>query len=161
MHSPTIIAIAAISENRGLGINGQLLFRIREDMKRFQHATTGHPVIMGRKTYESIGKPLPNRTNIIITHDNSFRAVGCVVVHSLDEAISKAREKEQHEIFIIGGGEIYRQALPIVDKLYLTIVEGKYEADAFFPEYSDFKIILNSENGQEGEYVYRFMTLVR
>ncbi len=135
--NPKISLIAAMSkEKRALGFQNKLLFRISDDLKRFKNLTSGHPIIMGRKTFESIGRPLPNRTNIIVTRNADFKAEGCIVTTSLEEAIKKAGEID-NEIFVIGGGEIYKQALPITDKLYLTIVESDAEGDVFFPDWRE------------------------
>lgn len=160
-----ISLIAAIDQNRGLGKNNQLLFKIPEDMKRFRALTTGHVVVMGRKTYESIGHPLPNRTNIVVTRDTNYKAPGCMVVHSLDEAIKKADvvaasyAADKQEIFIIGGGELYKQAIDKTDKLYLTLVEGVYDADTFFPEYSNFSKVLDRKDSSDATYTYTFVDL--
>lgn len=156
---PTISIIAAIGSNGELGKNNKLLWHISEDLKRFKDLTSGHPIIMGRNTYQSIGKPLPKRTNIIITRDSNFQAGGCMVVHSLDEAIEKASEAERKEIFIIGGGQIYTQAIDIADKLYLTKVEGTFDADTFFPVYSRFKKEVFREEKKDFKYHYTFLDL--
>lgn len=136
--APKISIIVAVqSRDNAIGYkNGELLFRISDDLKRFKSLTMGHPIIMGRKTYESIGKALPGRTNIVVTRNQDFKAEGCVMVNSIEEATKKARELD-NEAFIIGGGEIYRQALTCTDKLYLTIVESNAEGDVFFPEWQD------------------------
>lgn len=156
---PKVSLIAAIaSENRAIGFNGRLIFHIPEDLKRFKEITTGHPIIMGRKTFESIGMPLPNRTNIIITHDIDYMAEGCTIANSLEEALRLAQGDD--EIFIIGGGQIYKEAIGMADKLYLTIVEGSPEADTFFPDYSDFKKVINEENHVSDEGIkYKFIDL--
>lgn len=158
---PIISAIAAIGENRELGKDNQLLWRIPEDLKRFRELTAGHPIIMGRKTYESIGRPLPQRTNIIITRNQDFKAEGCIVIGSVEEAIAKAKEVDQQEIFIIGGGEIYKQAMPLIDKLYLTVVKGNKEADVFFPDYSEFSHIVKQENSSFNNLVFFYLELTR
>jgi len=145
MNNPTISAVAAIGKNRELGKNGKLIWNIAEDMKHFKEITSGHAVIMGRKTYESIGRPLSNRTNIIITRNSDFTAQGCIVVQSIDEAISEAKKYDTQEVFIIGGGEIYKQAINLTNKLYLTIVNESAQADTFFPEYSDFSLCEKKE----------------
>ena len=134
--APKISLIVAIQKkDNAIGRkSGELLFRISHDLKRFKELTMGHPIIMGRKTYESIGKPLPERTNIIVTRNPDFLAEGCVVVSSIEEAIKKGGDIDT-EIFVIGGGEIYKQALPYADRLYLTIVEGDAEGDVYFPEW--------------------------
>ena len=161
MQKPTISVICAIAQNRAIGKNNQLLWHIPEDFKHFKETTSGHPIIMGQRTYESIGRPLPNRTNIIITDDQSYQMEGCVIVHSIEEAIEKASAVDPGEIFFIGGGMIYRQAVPIADKLYLTIVEGEFEADTFFPEYTEFTKIVCEREGSDEKYKYKFVELVR
>jgi len=127
-----ITIIAAIANNRALGMNNKLIWHLPEDLKRFKSVTRGHHVIMGRKTFESLGKPLPNRTSIIITRNKNYNAQACLVVNSLEEALEKA--KEDKNPFILGGSEIYKLAMPIADKLDLTLVHHEFEADAFFPE---------------------------
>lgn len=122
--------IVAVAENGIIGDNNSLLWHIREDMLRFRRITSGHPVIMGRKTFESIGRPLPNRTNVVVSRRN-IAIEGCTVVHSLDEATAAFPAEE--EIFIIGGAQIYAQALPIADKVYLTQVHRDYSGDTSFP----------------------------
>ncbi len=139
MTKPQISIVVAIAgKNRCIGNGANLLVRISDDLKRFKTLTTGHPIIMGRKTYESIGKPLPNRTNIIITRNQDFKAEGVIITSSIDEAIKKAAEIDS-QIFVIGGGQIYAQALPYIDKIYMTYVDIEAEGDAFFPDYSEFK----------------------
>ena len=154
--------IVAIAQNGVIGDKNALLWNIKEDMRRFRTTTTGHPVIMGRKTFESIGRPLPKRTNVVITRgDVQFE--GCVMAHSLEEAIAKFPAEE--EVFIIGGAQIYAQALPLVDKLYLTIVHRDYEGDTSFPEidYSEWREISREEfdRGEEYEGAFTFIDLER
>lgn len=168
MIQPKISIIAAISENRVIGNENKLLWHIPEDMKRFKKLTTGHAVIMGRKTYESIGKPLPKRTNIIITRDEDYKTEGCLVVHSLAEAIRLAKELPADakamagkKIFIIGGGQIFEQAIKLADKLYLTTVEGEFAGDTFFPDYANFKKIVYEKKSQDNNYRYTFLELER
>lgn len=161
MHNPRISLIAALTHSRGIGKDNKLLWHISEDMKRFAAKTRGHVVIMGRKTYESIGRPLPHRTNIVVTRSADYAAEGCKVYHSVDEALQKAKDIETEEIFVIGGAEIYRQAIDKADRLYLTIVEGEYEADTFFPEYSHFTKILNQELFTTSRYSGMFIDLER
>lgn len=157
-----ISIIAAMDEKRGIGKNNQLLFKIPEDFKRMKQLTTGHPIIMGRKTFESIGRALPNRTNIIITRDQNYKVDGAVIVHSLEEAIEKAKESPgSEEIFIFGGAQIFEQALPIVDRLYLTVVKGDFNADAFFPDYSMFKKIIHKEEHESNGYRFTFIDLFK
>lgn len=131
-----ISIIAAIQKNnRGLGNENQLSYRIPDDLKRFKALTTGHPIIMGRKTFESIGRPLPNRTNIVVTRSTDWKHEGVTIASSIEEAIEIAKKIENDEIFIVGGGQIYTQALPLGDRLYLTLIDGDEKADTFFPEY--------------------------
>jgi len=124
--------IAAIGENNALGKNNQLIWHLPADLKRFKKVTTGHHVIMGRKTFESLGKPLPNRTTIIITRDKNYKVEGCLVVNSLSGAIEAANSDENP--YILGGAEIYRQSMELADVLDLTFVHHTFEADVFFPE---------------------------
>ncbi len=154
-----ISLIAAIaSGNRALGKNNKLIYKIPQDLDRFKKITSNHTVIMGRKTFESIGHPLPNRVNIIITHDTNYSAEGCRMVNSLDEALRLAQGND--EVFIIGGGQIYQEAINLADKLYLTIVEDNPEADTFFPDYAKFtKIIWQSEEQEFAGFKYRFLEL--
>lgn len=140
---PRVSAVVAIGNgrvhNRVIGKGNELLWHIPNDLKRFKALTIGHPVVMGRKTFESIvavlGKGLPGRSNIVITRDADWKFEGAIVVHSLEEGVAKAKELDQEEIFIGGGGEIYKQALPFIDKLYLTLIDDDKEGDTYFPEY--------------------------
>ncbi len=126
--------IAAISKNNVIGKNGQIPWHLPADLKHFKNLTMGHHIIMGRKTFESVGKPLPGRTNIIITRQKDFDAENCIVVHSLDEAIKSVAGDD--EAFICGGAKIYKQSLDldIAGKLYITMINEKFEGDTFFPE---------------------------
>ena len=143
MSESSVVAVVAIGKNRELGKGGRLLWHIPDDLKRFKALTKGHPIIMGRKTFESVvgyvGGPLPDRTNIIITRDSNYSYEGAIVTHSLEEAIELAKSRPgADEIHIGGGAELYKQALPLIDKLYLTLIDAEApEADAFFPEYAD------------------------
>ena len=141
--------IAAVQKkDLGLGYQNKLLFRISDDLKNFKNLTLGNVVIMGRKTFESIGKPLPNRENIVITRNLDFKIDGVKIVHSLDEALNLAQDFHR-EIFIIGGADIYKQSIPFADRLYLTLVESGFKADAFFPDYGEFKTISKEEKSDE------------
>ncbi|MBX2955056.1 MAG: dihydrofolate reductase [Cyclobacteriaceae bacterium] len=134
----TISLIAALTENRVIGKNNDLPWHLPDDMKYFMQTTKGHPVIMGRKNYDSIPekfRPLPNRTNIVVTRQRDFVADGCIVVHSLEEALDEATNIVTDEIFIIGGAEIYRQGLPKANKLYLTEILATLDGDTYFPEF--------------------------
>ena len=124
--------IAAAAENNALGKDGDLVWHLPDDFKRFKKLTTGHHIIMGRKTFESFPKPLPNRTHIVITRNRDYTKEGCIVVHNLEDALKIAEEDTQP--FIIGGGEIYKLALNASEKIELTRVHDTLEADAFFPE---------------------------
>jgi len=126
--------IVAVAENGVIGHNNQLIWHLPNDLKQFKRLTTGHCIIMGRKTFDSIGKPLPNRTSIIISRNSDFQVAGCITVDSLENAILEAKKIGNEEAFVIGGAEIYRLALPMVDKIYLTEVHHAYEGDTFFPE---------------------------
>ncbi len=153
--------IAALSENKVIGKDNTLLWHIPEDFKRFKTITSGHPIIMGRKTYQSIGKPLPNRSNIVVTRDAEFTAEGCIIVNSLEHGIEKAKEIDHEEIFIIGGGELYKQGINYADKLYLTIVHNQFDGDTFFPDYTEFKHIVFEQNSKDDTYNYTFIDLVK
>jgi len=160
-NKPKISIIAAVAANLAIGKNNQLLWHLPEDLKRFKQLTTGHAVVMGQKTYESLGRPLPDRTNIVITLDKAYKAKGCIIVHSIEEALKEAKKVESEEIFIIGGGSIYRQFLPLADKLYITRVEKNFDADTFFPPYDEFNKIAFSQPGQCGDLKYTFLELVK
>src|SRR5277367_6069446 len=123
--------VVAISENHVIGKDNKLLWYLPNDLKHFKVITSGHTVIMGRKTFESVGKPLPKRRNIIITRQN-ITIEGCEVVNSIEAALSLA--KDELEVFITGGAEIYKQSLHLTDRIYLTIVHKKFDGDSFFPE---------------------------
>ncbi|HEY9148720.1 MAG TPA: type 3 dihydrofolate reductase [Gammaproteobacteria bacterium] len=134
MSQAVLSLIAAMADDRAIGIDNRLPWRLPADMQWFRRHTLGKPIVMGRKTFESFGgKPLPQRTNIVITTDKAYRAEGAVVVNSIDEALAAAGEAE--EVMIIGGESFYRQMLPRTDRFYLTLVHGKFEADAWFPEF--------------------------
>lgn len=158
-----ITIIAAIGKNRELGKDNDLIWHLPNDLKRFKKVTSGHDVIMGRKTFESLGKPLPNRTNIIITRNGNFKAEGCVIVNSLNEAIEAS--KTDPNPFILGGAEIYKQSIKIADVLDLTLVDAELDADVFFPEIDmtiwketsrqDFKA------DEKHQYGYSFVTYLR
>lgn len=150
-----------MGENRVIGNKGQIPWQLPSDQKRFRALTLGHPVIMGRKTYESIGRLLPKRSNIIVTRDTNYAVEGAIVCHSLNEAFDEAKKVEKEEIFVIGGGQIYHEAIALADKLYLTIVKGTFEGDATFPEYGDFKKVIFEEKGTENGHEYKFIDVVK
>ena len=150
-----ISIIVAIAENGVIGDKNALLWNIKEDMRRFRTTTTGHPVIMGRKTYESLGRPLPNRTNVVISRTIG-EIEGCTVVRSLEEAVALFPAEE--EVFVIGGAQIYALALEVADRIYLTRVEHDYEGDTSFPKWDESKWqLVDSEAYPCGEkYPYPF-----
>lgn len=129
-----ITIIAAIGNNNELGKNNDLIWHLPADLKRFKKITSGHTILMGRNTFESIGKPLPNRTSIVITRNKEYRQEGCKVVHSLENALQMVQENEK--VFIIGGAQIYRESLEkdLVDQLDITVVHENFDADVFFPK---------------------------
>jgi dihydrofolate reductase len=158
-----ISIIAAMAENRVIGVDNTLPWRLPADLRHFRLITTGHPVIMGRRNYESIGKPLPGRDNIVVTRDPDYRAPGCTVTHSLEQALTSAQN--DREIFIIGGAEIYRQAFPRAERLYLTLVHADIRGDTYFPEFDPAQWRETSRERHEADeknpYAYTFLTYDR
>ncbi|WP_394181176.1 dihydrofolate reductase [Marinomonas posidonica] len=161
--------IVAMSTNRTIGINNSLPWHLPNDLKYFKQATMGKPIVMGRKTFESIGKPLPGRRNIVITRDANFQADGIDVVSSLEQAIALGEDiclvNGQEEVMVIGGAQIYELALPRVDRLYITHVDADVEGDAFFPEvdWPSFTLLAEESFAAEGHnpYDYRFSVYQR
>lgn len=131
---PRISLIVAMAKNRTIGVNNTLPWRCPEDLKHFKSLTMGHHMIMGRKTYESIGKPLPGRTTVVVSHNLALKITGCIIVHSLEQAIAACLKDD--EIFIVGGAEVYAQAMALVDKLYITEIQENVEGDAHFPRFT-------------------------
>ena len=125
--------IVAIAKNRVIGVNNTLPWHLPEDLKRFRALTTGHHIIMGRKTYDSLGRLLPGRTTVIVTRNPDYKVEGAIVVHSLEAAIEACGD--DNEAFLIGGAELYKDGLKLANKLYITEIEAEYEGDAFFPEF--------------------------
>ena len=161
---PHISIIVAHSKNMVIGRGNDLIWKIPNDQTRFRDLTMGHPVIMGRKTWESIPekfRPLPGRINFVITRDGSYSAPGTTVTTSIEDAIARAKQAPgSEEIFIIGGGEIYKQALPLTDRLYLTIVDKEVEGDTYFPEYQHLFTKKISEEHKEFEGLkYSYLVL--
>jgi dihydrofolate reductase len=156
-----ISIIAAIDSKNGIGKNRTLPWSISKDFGRFKNITMGHVVLMGQKTYDSIGKPLPGRITVVVSSDPGFNLdlENAYVCRTLESGIQKAKELEKEEVFICGGGSIYSQTIDIADKLYLTIVEGNFDADVFFPEYDNFKNIISESEDNEGEYKFKFLEL--
>lgn len=155
--------ILAMDRNRVIGAGGDLPWRLPADMKYFKARTMGKPIIMGRKTYETIGKPLPGRHNIVMTRQSEYEAPGCMVVHSPHEALVAAGPAP--EIMIIGGAEIYRRFLPQADRIYLTLIDAALEGDTFFPELSpeEWQTVWEETHDADARnpYAYRFKVLER
>lgn len=154
-----VTIIAAMGRNRALGKNNDLIWHLPADLRRFKRTTLGHHVIMGRKTFESLGKPLPKRTCIIVSRNPDFKAEGCIVVNSLKEALEYARPDPNP--YILGGAQIYRQALEFADHMDLTLIHEDFEADAFFPHFAEDQWVEigreDFEKDQENPYDYSFV----
>lgn len=155
-HQPKIILIVAVSSNNAIGKDNQLLWHLPNDLRFFKRITTGHSIIMGRKTFESIGKPLPNRRNIILSTRNSLDVPGIEVVRSIKAALELAATEET--VFVIGGAEIYKQFLPMAQEVYLTKVDVELDGDAFFPKLNedDWEIISHQEHSQDEKHPYSY-----
>ena len=154
--SKMIKIIVAISKNRVIGDSNKLIWNLPSDLKRFKEITTGHPIVMGRKTFESIGRPLPNRRNIIITRDEEYEIEGCEVVNSIEEALLLTG----NDCFIIGGGEIYKQTLHIAEQIYMTIVDEEFLGDTQFPELTNSWYVSKKEDflsDDKNPYNYSFI----
>ena len=152
--------IVATSKNRVIGDSNSLIWHLPADLKRFKELTTGNPIVMGRKTYESIGRPLPNRRNIIITRDVKYDVEGCEVVNSLEEALMICN----NNCFIIGGGEIYKQSMSIADQIYLTLVHEDFEGDTEFPDIgSEWKMVTSQdfEPDEKNKHKYSFIEYMK
>lgn len=159
MSKPRISIISAIAKkNRAIGKNNQLLWNIPADLAHFKQITHGHPVIMGLNTFKSLPFILPGRLNVVLSPEQ-LEIPGVEVVQSLPEAYRVATEVDSEEIFVIGGGYVYSQAIKDADRLYLTLVEGDYDADVFFPDYSMFTKILSEEVGESNGYNFKYVTL--
>ncbi|MBZ0092631.1 MAG: dihydrofolate reductase [Sulfuricellaceae bacterium] len=157
MPLPRLSLIAAMARNRAIGIANTLPWRLPEDLKHFKALTMGHHMVMGRKTYESLGRPLPGRTTVVVTRSPFFQAQGCIVVNSIDNAISACQGDD--EIFFVGGAELYRQAIALADRLYLTEIQADFPGDAFFPEFDKLawreteRRVQRTETGLEYHFV--------
>lgn len=152
--------IAALANNRVIGNNNKLPWKLPSDMARFRQLTAGKPLIMGQKTFESIGSALPGRKNIILTLDHNFQAPNCVIAHSIKEALEAVEGAE--EAMICGGSSVYEQFLPLAGRMYLTLIEGDFAGDAFFPEfdYADWREKERIENQPDKENPYKYTFLV-
>lgn len=153
----SISFIFAMDRNRAIGINNKLPWHLPADLKFFKTVTMGHPILMGRKTYDSIGKPLPGRRNVILTQNVQFHAEGCEIVHSVEEAVEQFRDEE---LFVIGGAEIFRLMASEADRMYITSIDYEFEADTYFSEMDmSAWTLISSEQGEQNEknpYVYHF-----
>ena len=160
-----ISLVVAMDEQRGIGIDGGLPWHLPNDLKNFKSITMSHHIIMGRKTYESIGRPLPGRIMIVITRNHDYEAEGCLIVHSLDGAIKLARENGENEAFIIGGGEIFSEAIDLADRIYLTQVHTAAEVDVYFPDIDPDEWLETETEAhqadQKHQFSYTFKTLIR
>ncbi|MDQ3192333.1 MAG: dihydrofolate reductase [Bacteroidota bacterium] len=150
--------VVAVAKNNVIGKDNTLPWHLPADLRFFKNLTTGHHMIMGRKTFDSFGKPLPNRTSVVITRQNDYQPEGCIVVHSIEEAIKVAAVEE--EIFIIGGSEIFKQTMPIADRIYLTRIHEDFEGDTIFPELNkeewELKEKQDFEADEKNKYSYSF-----
>ncbi|MEH7381894.1 dihydrofolate reductase [Bacillus sp. JJ1533] len=155
-----ISLLLAMDKNQLIGKDNDLPWRLPADLAYFKRVTMGHPIIMGRKTYDSIGRPLPGRENIIVTRDTSYKAEGCKVIHSIDEIVEMSKETDQ-ELFVIGGAEIFKEILPYSERLYITEIDEEFEGDTYFPVFDKAKWkVISKEKGIKDEknpYEYTFL----
>ncbi|WHY32774.1 dihydrofolate reductase [Cytobacillus firmus] len=151
----------AMDENRVIGRDNKLPWHLPEDLKFFKRTTMGHPIAMGRKTWDSIGRPLPGRENIVITRNNSFSCDGCTVVHTVEELLNYSGDRED-EIFVIGGAEIFKAILPAADRLYLTMIYDEFEGDTYFPELdmSEWDLLSREKGTRDEKNPYDFEFLI-
>ncbi|WP_304067277.1 dihydrofolate reductase [Pedobacter glucosidilyticus] len=155
-----ISLIVAIDQHHAIGKDNQLLWHLPNDLKFFKKTTSGHSIIMGRKTYDSIGKPLPNRRNIVITRQTDLHIEGAEVFSSLTEALKHT--KDENEVFIIGGAEIYKQSLPLAHKIYLTLVHHIFEADTYLNDLKleDWKVVSREDFSRDDKHAYDYSFLI-
>lgn len=162
MKKPTISLISAIARDRGIGYQNKLLVHLPPDLQHFKKTTSGHMVIMGQTTYESMGRALPNRKNIVLTKDPKFTVGDAMVMYSIEEAIEHAKESGDEEVFFIGGASIYAQSIKFADKLYLTLIDEVFPADTYFPEYKEFKNIVSESEEQDYDGLkFKYLELER
>jgi dihydrofolate reductase len=158
----SISYIVAMDIQQAIGLGNSLPWRLPADLAYFKKTTMDHAVLMGRKTYESIGKPLPNRTNVVLTQNKHYEAEGCLIVHSVEEAVEQFKNEE---IFVIGGAEVFQLFMPSVDRLYITLIEHEFEADTYFPEFDiDDWVLVSSEDGvkdAKNPYEYSFLVYTK
>ena len=155
-----ISSIVAMASNRVIGNRGDIPWKIPGEQKMFKKITLGHTVIMGRKTYESIGRPLPGRTNIVITRQSNYQATGCIVAHDLDSAF-QACPPQEDEAFICGGGQLYQASLPVTDRIYLTVLPREVAGDTYFPEVSGNEFKMTKSEYIDGVEPYNFFIYER
>jgi dihydrofolate reductase len=153
-----ISLIVAASTNNVIGKNNQLLWSLPNDMKFFKNTTWAMPVLMGRKTFESLGKPLPGRLNIVITRQQDWKPTGATIVHSLEDALKAAAAADYNEAFVIGGGEIFKEAMAVADNIYLTRVDAELDGDAFFPSIDNgkWKMVSNQSFPTDAKHAYTY-----
>ncbi len=160
-----ISLIVAMDEKGAIGKNNRLPWHLSNDLKRFKTLTMGHHIIMGRKTYESIGRPLPGRTNIVITRNLEYDVDGCLVTHSLEEALEIARDRGENEVFVTGGRQLFAQALDLADRIYLTRVHTEVPADVYFPEFDEEEWIekesIHYDAAEKNDFAFTTKVLVR
>jgi dihydrofolate reductase len=160
-----ISLIAAVDENNGIGLDGRIPWRLSTDLRRFKSLTMGHHLVMGRKTFESIGRPLPGRTSLVVTRRKELFVEGVIMARSLEEALSIAENAGENEVFVLGGGQIFTQALPLAGKIYLTRVAYTGPADTFFPaldlESWTEELFSTHPPGPQDEYAHTFHILTR
>lgn len=157
--------IVAKSENNVIGKDNGMVWHMPADLKHFKHKTMGHYIIMGRKTLESMDKPLPGRTTIVVTRNKNYHAEGCIIVHNVQEAFNIAESNQQKEVFILGGAEIYKSTMDLADKIYLTEIKASFEGDTFFPEInrSEWQEVRRQEYeaDEKNPYPYAFVDLMK
>jgi dihydrofolate reductase len=157
--------LVAMDEGGGIGKEGKIPWRLSADLRRFKSLTMGHFILMGRKTYESIGRPLPGRASVVITHNPAYQAEGCLVAYSLEEALRLAETGSESEAFVIGGGEIFVLALPVANRIYLTRVHARTDCDVFFPalDFSEWRELdrIEQEANEKNQFSFTYQVLER
>jgi len=160
-----ISLIAAVDQEGGIGYRDELPWHLSADLKRFKKLTMGHHLIMGRKTYQSIGKPLPGRTMIVLTRNPEFQAEGCLIAHSLQGGLSLAEDRGEEKVFVIGGSSVFKEALPLADELHLSLVHASVKTDTYFPPFDESQWQVRSETfhpaDEKNQYPHTYFDLVR
>ncbi len=157
----TVSIIVAMTQTGVIGKNGKLPWHISEDFQWFRRHTLEHPVIMGRKTFESIGRALPQRENIILTRQKNYRADGAIIFHSFEGALSYAKKMKRNDVFILGGKEVFEKALPVAHRIYLTRIRSDFEGDVYFPSYPEEQFKVSFREEHEGAIPFTFLILER